>query len=38
VGDQSVVKPDWDGLAELSQALKDDTVPAFIDAQKAKKQ
>lgn len=37
VGDQSVVHPDWDGLAALSQALKDDTVPAYIEAQQAKK-
>lgn len=29
VGDQSIVRPDWDGLAALSDALKNDTVPAY---------
>lgn len=29
VGSQSIVRPDWDGLAALSQALKDDTVPEY---------
>ncbi|MEV7631637.1 LCP family protein [Microbacterium sp. NPDC089318] len=29
VGDQSIVKPDWDGLAALSDALKNDTVPRY---------
>ena len=32
VGDQSVVHPDWDRLALLSQALKDDTVPEYAAA------
>jgi len=29
IGDQSIVRPDWDGLAALSEALKNDTVPQF---------
>lgn len=29
VGSQSIVRPDWDGLAALSEALKNDTVPQF---------
>lgn len=29
VGDQSIVKPDWDGLAALSDALQNDTVPQY---------
>ncbi|WP_193598120.1 LCP family protein [Microbacterium sp. YJN-G] len=29
VGSQSIVRPDWDGLAALSQALKDDKVPEY---------
>lgn len=30
VGDQSIVRPDFDGLAALSQALRDDTVPQYV--------
>lgn len=30
VGDQSIVRPDWDALAALSQSLKDDTVPQYV--------
>lgn len=29
MGSQSIVRPDWDGLAALSEALKTDTVPQF---------
>ncbi|MBN7793371.1 LCP family protein [Microbacterium esteraromaticum] len=32
VGDQSIVRPDWEGLAALSEALKNDTVPEFAAA------
>ena len=31
IGDQSVVKPDWDGLKDLSNALKNDTVPEYAE-------
>lgn len=29
VGGQSIVKPDWDGLAEISQAIKDGTLAEY---------
>ncbi|WP_286303198.1 LCP family protein [Microbacterium suwonense] len=35
VGSQSIVRPDWDGLAALSDALKNDTVPAYAAAHPA---
>ncbi|MFE6735634.1 LCP family protein [Microbacterium sp. NPDC057650] len=34
VGDQSIVVPDWDGLRALSDALKNDTVPAYASTHK----
>jgi len=32
VGDQSVVRPDWDALGELAQAFRTDSVGAFAEA------
>ncbi|MDR2997329.1 MAG: LCP family protein [Microbacterium sp.] len=34
IGDQSIVVPDWTGLRALSDALKNDTVPAYAATQK----
>ena len=34
VGDQSIVKPDWDGLEDLAEALKNDTVPEYVASHK----
>lgn len=36
VGDQSIVRPDFDGLAALSEALKNDTVPQYVAEHPAK--
>lgn len=36
VGDQSIVQPDWDGLAALSEALKNDSVPQYLAEHPAK--